>query len=375
MLAFELDEKKLSNINILSNKIIEKVQFLKTLSPEALKSIHQMAFVSQVGASTRIENALLTDAEVNWVDTVLTAPKNAQAFEINQEAIVNKLSKDKERSVEEVAGLRALLLLAYEQIGDFFPLNETFIRGFHQQLLQYYPSASHYLGRYKMVTNSVVEKNNRTGATKIVFKTADPGPMTEVAMRDLIDWFNKMMPQHLWSFAVACEFVYRFLAIHPFQDGNGRLGRMLFLLTLLVSPDKNLAFVAKYISIDRQIERHRELYYAVLQKCSGGIFKENPHDYQMGYFFDFMLRMIDLSLDEITILYKKYLSLENLSPAQKIVLETLKDFPEKKLQTSAIEKIVKLPHRTVGHALSVLLKNSLIQKQGRGPATCYRVVF
>lgn len=375
MLSFELDEKKLSNLNKLSDKIKNRIDFLQSLPPEARQELHQMTFVSQVGSSTRIENALLTDAEVFWVDTVLTQSKNAQTFEINQEAITDKLSKDKERSLEEVAGLRSLLLLIYEQTENFFPLTEMNIRGFHHELLKYYPQASHYLGRYKMVTNSVVEKNKQTGTQREVFATADPGPVTEVAMHDLVVWVNRIMSQHLWSFAVACEFVYRFLAIHPFQDGNGRLGRALFVLALLISPDKNLSYITRFISMDRQIERHRELYYAVLQKCSGGKFKENPQDYQIGYFFDFMLKIIDLSLDHIDVLHQRYLNLKKLSPAQKKVLDSLKNYPEKRLSMSDMEDIASLPRRTIGHALTVLLEKALIQKQGQGPTTRYSVIF
>ena len=81
-------------------------------------------------------------------------------------------------------------------------------------------------------------------------------------MADLIAWYNRTIREHPWPLLVATEFVFRFLAIHPFQDGNGRLGRALFLLALMQGDDPEFSGVIRFISIDRQIERHRPLYYA-----------------------------------------------------------------------------------------------------------------
>jgi Fic family protein len=100
-----------------------------------------------------------------------------------------------------------------------------------------------------------------TGSIREVFKTADAGVMTQTGMRYLVDWYNDAISQEAWSIPVICEFVYRFLAIHPFQDGNGRLGRGLFLLGMLQSNDVALSFIAPLISIDRQIEKHKEEYF------------------------------------------------------------------------------------------------------------------
>lgn len=89
-------------------------------------------------------------------------------------------------------------------------------------------------------------------------------------MRDLVMWYNQSIREHPWPLLVATEFVFRFLAIRPFQDGNGRLGRALFLLALMQGDDPELSKVTRFISIDRQIDQHRPLYYAALHRASGG---------------------------------------------------------------------------------------------------------
>ncbi|MBL4818409.1 MAG: hypothetical protein JKY15_04140, partial [Deltaproteobacteria bacterium] len=111
---------------------------IKQLSPEALDALHRYARISTIGASTRIENAILTDSEINWIDTVLTADARPTAFDANRHLIENKLSKDRERSIEEVAGCRETLHLIYEQGSDLIPLTQTTVRSLHSLLMKHY---------------------------------------------------------------------------------------------------------------------------------------------------------------------------------------------------------------------------------------------
>ncbi len=375
MISYGIYSKLSFKIKELSDLIAIKWESLRSLPEDEKQALHQMARVSQVGASTRIENAVLTDAEVNWIDTTLSAKERPTAFQEENLRIENKLSKDKERSIEEVAGCRGMLLILYEQGRELFPLTETILRALHQELLRFYPPAFHYLGNYKKVTNSVVERNHRTGVEKIVFKTADPGSTTDAAMSDLVRWYNEELLQNPWSLTVACELFFRFLAIHPFQDGNGRLGRGLFLLTLLQSPDRILSSIAPYLAVDRQIERHRQEYYSVLQRCSGGTFHQDPREYRIEYFLDYMIRMMKGALDDLDRCRQRYAAIRGLSPAALRVFDCFREYPEKKLQTKEIVDFTGLPRRTVNHALSLLAESALIQMRGRGPGTRYQIVF
>lgn len=181
---------------------------MSALSEEELQAIHQYARISMIGASTRIENAQLTDMEIDWMDTILSTEGKSTAFENNRDLIENKLSKDRERSIEEVAGCRNMLFVIYSQGKAFLPLREADIRSLHHELFSPYKGAQHYLGRYKEQTNYVVQENRITGEKRIVFQTADAGPITQSAMSDLTQWYNKMYEENGRTIPIAAEFVY-----------------------------------------------------------------------------------------------------------------------------------------------------------------------
>jgi Fic family protein len=374
-LSFDITPKHLYDLQELENKIADIYALLKTLPEDELYAIQKFTRVSIIGSSTRIENALLTDLEVDWIDTVLISSGKTNSFENCKELIENKLSKDRERSIEEVAGCRNMLLLIYQDARSLVPLREIDIRSLHHELLSTYPKAHSYIGKYKEQPNYVVQENRMTGEKHIVFKTADAGPITLAAMHDLIEWYNKTYERDLRSIFIACEFVYRFLAIHPFQDGNGRLGRGLFLLLLLQSRSAPLASIAKYLPIDRSIEKYKEEYYFVLNRCSGGMFKQDAHDYKIHYFVEFMLKVLSNSLDSIEIYREKYKSIQMLSDSALKVINCFKEHPEIRLNTQRIANETGLPLRTVAYALSGLFKNNLIQKSGQGSATKYQITF
>lgn len=364
-------EKKLKKISELFSE--KKVQ-LKGYPPETLEAIHRYARISNIGASTRIENAILTDTEIDWLDTKLGDDSRIGSFEKQKSFIENKLSKDKERSIEEVAGLRRLLSIIYSQPLDLFPLKEIDLRNFHKELLCYYPPAQHYVGQYKTASNSVVERIGNK-ITRQVFQTADPGLITNMAMQELVAWYNKNLPEYLWPLAVITEFVYRFLAIHPFQDGNGRLGRSLFLLGMLHAHDENLRNVSPYLAVDRQVEKNRALYYIVLRQCSGGIFKQDPAKYKIEVFLNFMLNMIQKSLEEDIDYYAgKHSTWLLLEASPRKVLECFRDHPEVRLTSGEIAKLIQMNRRTVTRAVDILEERGFIQRFGKGAGTHYQEI-
>lgn len=366
-------------MQLLLQKLYQRLAYeyagLRKMDSEALAAMHRTARISSIGASTRIENAVLTDAEVNWIDTVLTADARLTAFDSNRRLIENKLSKDRERSIEEVAGCRDMLHLIYEQGTELYPLTETTIRGLHASLMRHFKQAGPYVGRYKGVFNSVIEHNKATGEMRTVFETANPGPITEAAMQDCAHWYNDRIRTEPWSLQIVCQFVFRFLAIHPFQDGNGRLGRGLFLLGMLQSHEESLVGLAPYLAVDRQIERHRAEYYLVLNQCSQGKFSADPALYDFEPFIRFMVKMLNLALDGIQTSFERFEKVNNLSESAVQVLNCFREYPEIRLTMSLIVKETRLPRRTAGHALSRLVSLGLIQKYGQGAGVRYQLVF
>jgi Fic family protein len=379
MLSYTLTDEFIKRLKGLSDLAAEKAAFLLLQNEETRDAVYKYARISNIGSTTRIENAILTDTEILWIDNILGKDGRPTAFLKEKACIENKFSKDKERSIEEVAGCRAMLEVVYSQGGDLFPLSQGTVCGLHRELLQFYPPAEHYLGRYKIAPDNVVEKIVSGGkilSTRDVLKTADPGSATETAMYDLINWYNKTLPDFPWAIAVATEFVFRFLAIHPFQDGNGRIGRALFTLCLMQADDKILKQVIPYIAIDRHIERHRAEYYLVLRQCSGGVFSNDPTKYDIGRFLLFMIKIIVEALDaDIDYYANKHKSFLGLSKTSKDVLGCFHDYPEKRLGLKDILGLTKLPKRTAINALNKLLGEKFLQKYGKGPAAKYQLTF
>ena len=375
MLSYRLSENTITELRKLSQHAATLAEKIKVTSAAELDYVHRNVRVSMIGASTRIENAVLTDSEIDWLDTVLVKDSRTTAFEDKREFIKDKLSKDKERSIDEVAGNRAMLHLIYSQGTDFSPLTESILCGLHSELLQYYAPAENYKGRYKSSPNRVVRRDRATGEESVVLEPSPPGPLTDSTMRELVKWYNDTLPTHPWTIAVAIEFVFRFLAIHPFQDGNGRLARGLFLLTLLNSPDESLSLVAPFLPFDRHIERERESYYIVLRRVSGGKFSPEPGAYEYEHFLRFMMKVYSQSLADFDFYQKRYQTLQVLPPSALEALQAFKEKPESRLQRKDIMTLTDLPRATATLALQTLHQEGFIQKQGKGSAVKYQLVF
>lgn len=375
MLSFQPDKKTTKQLIALNEHVSEKYAFLKTLPEDEKQIIHRYARISMVGASTRIENAVLTDSEIDWLDSVLGKDGKQTALDAHRLQIEDKLSKDKERSFEEVAGCRTVLLLIYEQAKDYLPLSELIVRSLHHELLRHYSKPGIKKGAYKDKPNSVIEENHDTGTKRSIFKTADPGIITQMAMKELVDWYNTAIHEEPWPTAVAVEFVYRFLAIHPFQDGNGRLGRALFLMSLLHSPNEKLSEVVYYLAIDRHIERHKEEYYIVLNQCSDGQFRADPTQYRMEFFLKYMIKVLEGAMSDIDFYAARAKAYKKLSESAVTVLTCFKDKAEEKIKTKDILNATALPKRTITHSLKTLTEKRFITRYGQGAATYYQLVF
>lgn len=375
LLSFTPSHKLEKALKDLQSELIPLAAALLTLEEDEKSYLHKCSMISTIGASTRIENAVLTDAEIEWVDTTLTADGKTASFEERKRFILDKLSKDRERSIEEVVGCREALSLIDLQGEDMFPLTETAIRGLHNALLAYYPAAADYAGWYKTVPNRVVSIHHATGERETVLEPAPPGIMTEAAMRDLVDWYNASIREHPWPLLVATEFVFRFLAIHPFQDGNGRLGRALFLLALMHGDDSVLRQVVRYVSIDRQVERHRSIYYSTLRQASDGQYRADARKYLLEPLAWFFAKMLRLALDDVKLLRERYAALQRLSESATQVLACFKSSPEKRLQVADLMTETGLVRRTVQNALVSLTRVKFLHRLGSGPASRYQLIF
>ncbi|MDH5408297.1 MAG: Fic family protein [Gammaproteobacteria bacterium] len=375
MISFIPSSKLEKALKTLQGRLAEVSTGLANLSQAEQQYLNKCALISNVGASTRIENAVLTDVEIEWVDTTLSEDGTTTAFESKKAYLLDKLSSDRERSLEEVIGCRDVLHTIYEQAEELFPLTEMSLRGLHHDLLRHYPAANNYAGQYKKVENKVISTNHATGEQHTVLEPTSPGVMTDIAMQELINWYNSTLHEYHWPVLVAVEFIFRFLAIHPFQDGNGRLGRALFILALLQSKDSYLLTLTPYIAIDRHIEQHKATYYRVLHECSEGKFQTDPAQYRYEKLALFFLEMLNRAINDIELYRKRYGDLQKLSETALAVLNIFKASPERRLKIAEIEQGTTIPRRTIQYALKTLTDKQFIQKLGSGPGSRYQLVF
>ena len=137
-LSFTISVDIKKSIQLLDNALTKAYASINSYNEAELEAINRYARISIIGSSTRIENALLTDIEINWIDTILTKDGKTTAFTNNKALIEDKFSKDRERSIEEVAGVRAMLMLIYQNPNDFLPISETSIRALHYEMMSSY---------------------------------------------------------------------------------------------------------------------------------------------------------------------------------------------------------------------------------------------
>lgn len=232
---------------------------LGTLAPDRLSALRRVATIESIGSSTRIEGSKLTDREVERLLSNLAIQK----FETRDE--------------QEVAGYAELMDLVFRAWEDI-PFNESHLKQFHQILLQHSQKDEWHRGNYKTSSNSVTAFDENGAQIGIVFETATPFD-TPRLMTELAAWVDDerskshQNPAALHPLLIVAIFVVVFLEIHPFQDGNGRLSRVLTTLLLLQA---GYAYVP-YSSLESVVEANKEGYYLALRQTQGTIRTDTPN--------------------------------------------------------------------------------------------------
>ena len=212
-----------------------------------------MATIESVGSSTRMEGAKLSDVEV---ETLLSNP-GGNAF----------LTRDE----QEVAGYAQAMDLVLEAHADL-RLTENHVRQLHQTLLRHSDKDERHRGSWKTLPNHVVAFDADGRGIGVVFETATPFDMPR-RMEALIRWTAKALEERAQhSLVIVARFIVVFLAIHPFQDGNGRLSRVLTTLLLLRA---GYDYVP-YASLESVIEENKDLYYKALRLTQGTLDRDEP---------------------------------------------------------------------------------------------------
>lgn len=308
---------------------------------QSLKQLKSIATVRSVGASTRIEGSKMSDAEV---DVLLTAME---------------IEKLEDRDSQEVVGYFEVLDNISESYAGI-EVTENSIKGLHNTLMKYSEKDQWHKGDYKQHSNSV-EATLPDGTKQIIFETTSPGYQTEDAMRALITWYDN---DHSTHPLVKCAiFSYEFVSIHPFQDGNGRLSRLLSTLLLLKYGYKWI----QYVSFEHEIENRKSEYYRVLRNCQS----QRPNEevtLWIQFFFDALINIHEQLLKKL----ESKGTVAQLSPREKSILVFIESNPGCK--SGQIADRLRIPNPTVKRILADMVKNKLIEKFGTGRGTNYSVL-
>ena len=227
---------------------------LGTLAPERLGALRRVATIESIGSSTRIEGSKLSDRDVER----LLANLEIKKFDTRDE--------------QEVAGYAEVMETIFSS-WQHIPITENHLKQLHRDLLKHSEKDERHRGEYKSLPNSVAAFDESGRQIGIVFETATPFD-TPRLMAELVTWLNEARElRRLHPLLIVAIFVVVFLEIHPFQDGNGRLSRILTTLLLLQA---GYAYVP-YSSLESVIEQNKEGYYLALRQTQGTIRTASPN--------------------------------------------------------------------------------------------------
>ena len=310
-------------------------QAIERREKQTLKELKSIATVRSIGSSTRIEGSHLSDKEV--------------------EVLIGNLdiSRLTDRDEQEVAGYYDALNMVGESYRDI-SISESSIKHLHNTLMRHSTKDGYHKGNYKINSNRV-ERTEADGTKIPIFETTSPGWATQDAMAQLTKWYNNDSTTH--PLIRAAIFVYEFLSIHPFQDGNGRLSRLLATLLLLKS-----GYVwIEYVSFEHEIEHRKGEYYKKLMDAQRRRPGEDVTEWVL-FFLDCLKNIQGQLLQKLKEKEKR----ESVGVREQHVYALVENNPG--ISSGDIAKRLKIPNSTVKRILSdlVSMRNLIVHGAGRG---------
>ncbi|MFH1830014.1 MAG: Fic family protein [Pseudomonadota bacterium] len=316
------------------------------LSPQVLGRLKRSVLVTSTGASTRIEGAKLSDAEIEKMMRGISI----QTFQ--------------DRDHQEVQGY-------YELLNNIFSswrrlkLSEGSIKHFHSELLKYVDKDKMHRGDYKKRENKVHMIDEAGQSIGVLFDTT-PAYLTPKAMQELTEWTNEALSnEEFHPLLIIGNFLVEFLNIHPFQDGNGRLSRVLTNLLMLRSG----YIYMPYVSHEKLIEDNKSEYYVALRKSQKMINTKSENIKPWLYFF----LTVVLEQSKLAVALLSDANIEKLlSKKQLAIWEYLQQIEEATPKEIAEHAGVARP--TVNQVIDKLLRLKKIERIGLGRGTRYRIL-
>ncbi len=314
------------------------------LDRQVLTRLRKSVLVTSTGASTRIEGSELSDEDVEKLMRGLS------------------LKRFRSRDAQEVQGYYELLTNVFNSYQSI-PFSEGTIKFFHRELLKHAEKDTLHRGEYKKKENRVEMVNAAGDSVGVLFDTT-PAYLTDKEMLELVEWTQQAILERKFNpLLIIGNFIVEFLAIHPFEDGNGRLSRILTNLLLL---QQGYAYMP-YISHEKIVEDNKAEYYLALRQ-SQRTFKSGSADITpwMRFFLNVLLTQSKQALDLLSHAQTEQL----LSPQQELAWKHISK--NETATPSEITKATNVPRPTVNQALRKLLRLKLIERIGSGRSTRYR---
>ncbi|MFA5513912.1 MAG: Fic family protein [Sphaerochaetaceae bacterium] len=311
-------------------------QYLKQ-RPEELEKLVDIAKIQSTEASNAIEGIVTTSTRIKQLVEQKTTPKN--------------------RDEQEIAGYRDVLNIIYESF-DAIPLSRNYILQLHKILYSY--TNNPMAGQTKNVQN-YIRASYPNGHTETLFTTLAPYETAE-ALDKICDEFNKVIGNFELEPLIAIPiFIHDFLCIHPFNDGNGRMSRLLTTLLLYRSG----FYVGKYISLEAKIAKNKDLYYDALNRPGEG-WHEGSKD---------TLPFVKYILSTILAAYKdfedRFSIVEEKLPAIDMVRKATLNKIGKFTKQDIRELCPSLSVSSIEGALRKLVASGELKREGTGKATYY----
>jgi len=314
------------------------------LQPEQLKKLKKISTIESIGSSNRIEGNKLSDEEV--------------------EQLLSRIQKKsfKNRDEEEIAGYAELMNLIFDS-HEVIPLTENYVKHLHKILLQFCENDASHRGEYKKLSNSVSAFDANGKEIGVIFETASPFE-TPMLMEELVVWTRKNLDDNFYHpLLVIGIFVVHFLAIHPFQDGNGRLSRALTTMLLL---KKDYSYVP-YSSIESIIEASKDGYYRALRRTQKTLRTEKALYEPWLSFFLTALQKQKKHLEEKIKSFKKHdIGLSKLATD---ILGLLDEHSQ--LTVQKVAEILNVKSDTVKKSIKVLVNKNYLLKRGSTKGAWY----
>lgn len=319
---------------------------LGQLAPDKLTALKKVATIESIGSSTRIEGSKLSDQQVEIL--------------LGNLEIKNFSSRDE----QEVAGYATIINVLFENF-DTISLTENYIRQFHRDLLQYSEKDQWHRGEYKKSTNHVEAFDENGKSLGVVFETANPFD-TPFRMEELITWTRHAIEEkQLHPLLIIAIFKVVFLAIHPFQDDNGRLSRVLTTWLLL----KTGYSYVPYSSLEAVIEQNKKGYYLALRQTQGTLNADSPNWQPWLIYF---LKALQQQKDKLEkkIEREKILS-QQLPELSLQILELVKS--RGRITINEVVTLTGANRNTIKKHLENLSQTRHLQKKGIGKGTWYTI--